>query len=182
MRIISSSRLLTTAANGLAERIHRQLKAALRTRDQPKNWKESLPLVLLDIGCSAAFWNPVFFTGEICVTLNYPLYLVPSCLWVAIVSDALSSSHDGPSDVRKSFDRTFEVMVNDYLDTVSIDRLKPTAIGTTISNLPYIASHFLPLPLAVFEIFPHAVAIYCPTIGQRNPSLLIRTRSPQPPV
>ena len=37
------------AANGLVERLHRQLKAALMARDEDANWMDHLPLVLLGI-------------------------------------------------------------------------------------------------------------------------------------
>ena len=66
MHLLGSSRLRTTAyhpvANGLVERFHRQLKAALKAQPSPTAWAESLPLVLLgirtalkkDLGCSTA--------------------------------------------------------------------------------------------------------------------------------
>ena len=49
-------------ANGMVERFHRQLKAALKSHPNPTRWTDSLPLVLLgirsflkaDIGCTAA--------------------------------------------------------------------------------------------------------------------------------
>lgn len=51
-KLLGSKRLRTTAyhpqANGMVERFHRQLKAALRTYDSA-HWSESLPLVLLGI-------------------------------------------------------------------------------------------------------------------------------------
>ncbi|BHF78024.1 hypothetical protein SprV_0602113400 [Sparganum proliferum] len=37
------------AANGMVERFHRQLKATLRAADDPENWTDHLPLVLLGI-------------------------------------------------------------------------------------------------------------------------------------
>nr|VZI41229.1 unnamed protein product [Spirometra erinaceieuropaei] len=60
------TRIRTTAyhpaANGMVERFHRQLKASLRAADDPENWTDHLPLVLLgirsslksDLDCSAA--------------------------------------------------------------------------------------------------------------------------------
>ena len=66
MHLLGSSRLRTTAyhpvANGLVERFHRQLKAALKAQPSPTAWAESFPLVLLgirtalknDLGCSTA--------------------------------------------------------------------------------------------------------------------------------
>ena len=64
--LLGTKHLHTTAyhpiANGLVERFHRQLKAALKAYPQPGRWTEALPLVLLgirtalkeDIGCTAA--------------------------------------------------------------------------------------------------------------------------------
>ena len=64
--LLGSKRIRTTAyhpiANGLVERMHRQLKASLKAQDEPHRWTETLPLVLLgmrsvikrDIGCSTA--------------------------------------------------------------------------------------------------------------------------------
>ena len=63
---LGSGRIRTTAyhpiANGIVERFHRQLKAALKSQPNPNNWTKTLPLVLLgirsavkeDIGCTAA--------------------------------------------------------------------------------------------------------------------------------
>ncbi|BHF59223.1 hypothetical protein SprV_0100218000 [Sparganum proliferum] len=60
------TRIRTTAyhpaANRMVERFHRQLKASLRAADDPENWTDHLPLVLLgirsslksDLDCSAA--------------------------------------------------------------------------------------------------------------------------------
>lgn len=65
-QLLGTKHLQTTAyhpaANGLVERFHRQLKAALKTSLQPENWTDMLPLVLLgirttlkeDIRCTAA--------------------------------------------------------------------------------------------------------------------------------
>nr|VZI45164.1 unnamed protein product [Spirometra erinaceieuropaei] len=63
---LGCTRIRTTAyhpaANGMVERFHRQLKASLRAADDPENWTDHLPLVLLgirssiksDLDCSAA--------------------------------------------------------------------------------------------------------------------------------
>ncbi|BHF60462.1 hypothetical protein SprV_0100342700 [Sparganum proliferum] len=50
------------AANGMVERFHRQLYTVLRTKIDPGNWSDNLPLAILgiraalksDLGCSAA--------------------------------------------------------------------------------------------------------------------------------
>ena len=56
INLLGSRRTRTTAyhpqANGLVERFHRQLKAALKTLPDPSSWFESLPLVLLGIRTS----------------------------------------------------------------------------------------------------------------------------------
>ena len=53
MTLLGSKRSRTTAyhpqANGMVERFHRQLKAALKTQPQPDAWIDSLPLILLGI-------------------------------------------------------------------------------------------------------------------------------------
>nr|VZI48219.1 unnamed protein product [Spirometra erinaceieuropaei] len=79
LSFLGCTRIRTTAyhpaANVMAERFHRQLKASLRATDDPKNWTDHLPLVLLgicsalkpDIDCSAAelvFGATVRLPGE----------------------------------------------------------------------------------------------------------------------
>lgn len=66
MGILGTARIRTTAyhpaANGMVERFHRQLKAALKAQPYPDRWTEALPTVLLgirtavkqDIGCTCA--------------------------------------------------------------------------------------------------------------------------------
>lgn len=65
-RLLGTKHIRTTAyhpcANGLVERFHRQLKAALKGHPTQEHWTDALPLVLLgirtalkeDIGCSTA--------------------------------------------------------------------------------------------------------------------------------
>ncbi len=66
MVLLGTSRIRTTAyhpaANGMVERFHRQLKAALKAQPYPDRWMEALPTVLLgirtavkrDISCTSA--------------------------------------------------------------------------------------------------------------------------------
>ena len=66
MNLLGTKRIRTTAyhpcANGLVERFHRQLKAALKAMRDPNQWVKSLPLVLLgirtnikqDLNCTSA--------------------------------------------------------------------------------------------------------------------------------
>ena len=53
MKLLGVQRTRTTAyhpaANGLVERLHRQLKAAIRAQPDPSRWSEALPLILLGI-------------------------------------------------------------------------------------------------------------------------------------
>ena len=53
MQILGSKKIRTIAyhpiANGLVERFHRQLKAALKASVDPTNWVDMLPMVLLGI-------------------------------------------------------------------------------------------------------------------------------------
>ena len=65
-KLLGTTRIRTTAyhpaANGLIERFHRQLKAALKAHEDPSRWSEQLPLTLLgirstvkeDLSCSPA--------------------------------------------------------------------------------------------------------------------------------
>ena len=53
MKVLGSTRIRTTAyhpsANGLVERFHRQLKAAIKCQPHPDRWVDALPWVLLGI-------------------------------------------------------------------------------------------------------------------------------------
>ena len=53
MTLLGSKRVRTTAyhpqTNGMVERFHRQLKAALKAQPNPTSWMDALPLVLLGI-------------------------------------------------------------------------------------------------------------------------------------
>ena len=66
MQLLGAKRIRTTAyhpiANGMVERLNRQLKASLKAHSDPINWSDTLPLVLLgirtalkeDLHCTAA--------------------------------------------------------------------------------------------------------------------------------
>ena len=60
--VLGSKRFRITAyhpaANGLVERFHRQLKSALKAHDNPDQWVELLPLVML--GIRTAFIKQIY--------------------------------------------------------------------------------------------------------------------------
>ena len=62
--LLGTKHIHTTAyhpmSNGLVERLHRQLKAAIKSYPHPEQWTSALPLALLgirteDIGCTAVY-------------------------------------------------------------------------------------------------------------------------------
>ena len=77
MQTLGKTHIKTTAyhpcANGLVERFHRQLKAALAAQPDPTKWSKYLPIVLLglqstikeDIKSTAAVWYNPTATGRI---------------------------------------------------------------------------------------------------------------------
>ena len=92
-RLLGSKRTRTTAyhpaSNGLVERFHRQLKAALMSSDNPNSWTISLPLVLLgirtaikaDLKCTTAelvFGTTLRLPGEFVAPINDDADLDPS--------------------------------------------------------------------------------------------------------
>ncbi|BHF70280.1 hypothetical protein SprV_0301333000 [Sparganum proliferum] len=97
LSFLGCTRIRTTAyhpaANGMVERFHCQLKASLRAADDPENWTDHLPLVLLgirssfksDLDCSAAelvFGATVRLPGQmISPTRELQLRILPtSCI------------------------------------------------------------------------------------------------------
>jgi transposase InsO family protein len=87
-RLLGIRRIHTTAyhpiANGMVERLHRQLKAALKTYPSPERWTESLPMVLLgirtalkeDLHCTAAelvYGTTLRLPGEFFTTTRDPI-------------------------------------------------------------------------------------------------------------
>nr|VZI21988.1 unnamed protein product [Spirometra erinaceieuropaei] len=82
LNFLGCTRIRTTAyhpaANDMVERFHRQLKTALRVKEDPRNWSDNLPLALLgiraalksDLGCSAAelvFGTTLRLAGEMII-------------------------------------------------------------------------------------------------------------------
>ena len=69
-KLLGSKRIRTTAyhpiANGLVEQFHRQLKASLKSYQEPNRWTESLPFVLLGIRTATA--HSLFSSGVLSIT------------------------------------------------------------------------------------------------------------------
>lgn len=74
--LLGIKHIVTTAyhpqANGIVERLHRQLKAALRAADDPVHWCARLPLVLLRLqarhlflSCRAGIWRSLASSGPV---------------------------------------------------------------------------------------------------------------------
>lgn len=108
-KFLGCQHIRTTAyhpsANGMVERFHRQLKAALASQPDPTKWSENLPLVLLgirscvkeDLQCSPAelvYGSPLSLPGELIDCSNS----VPS------VTDYISRLRQFVSDLK--FSRT----------------------------------------------------------------------------
>ena len=121
MVLLGTTRIRTTAyhpiANGMVERFHRQLKAALKAQPHPNQWVEALPTVLLgirtalkqDIGCSTA----EFVYGT---TLRLPGEFVDSTLDTSTADPAsyvtrlkLAMQHVQASPVHKQPSRSVHI-------------------------------------------------------------------------
>ncbi|UYV80802.1 hypothetical protein LAZ67_19001764 [Cordylochernes scorpioides] len=183
--LIGTNRIRTTAynpaANGLVERLHRQIKAAIMASGNTINWIDALPLVLLgirtsykeDLKCTTA--EMVFGT-----TLNLPADLLtnsefknpdPSnfvtqlkiymnldtCSHVFIRKDfvkrALFPPYEGPFPVVSRYSKTFTVKINDQDKVISVNRLKPAFIENTPQSF-HDSSILPPMPDSAEETTP----------------------------
>ena len=76
-RILGIRHIHTTsyhpASNGMVERFHRRLKAALRASNSPERWSETLPILLL--GCRSAIKSDLGYSAS---ELLYGTHLVLS--------------------------------------------------------------------------------------------------------
>ncbi|CAK9814075.1 Transposon Ty3-G Gag-Pol polyprotein [Anthophora plagiata] len=158
-KLLGIKHLRTTAyhpqANGLVERLHRQLKAAIKCHDN-SNWIDILPIVLLgiraalkeDLGTTAAELvydsqfvarlkervnkinpSPVVQHGAKKVFIFKELTTSP---YVFVRHDAvrgpLQPPYDGSYKVIRREAKNFVIRVNDKNVRVSVDRLKPAFI------------------------------------------------------
>jgi cleavage and polyadenylation specificity factor subunit 1 len=110
-RLLGITASRTTAyhpqANGMVERLHRQLKAALRARLQNANWMDELPLVLLGIrsawredpDCSPAelvYGTTLHLPGEFFATSNANPSLKPSSTFLQQLQEAMRKALPPP--------------------------------------------------------------------------------------
>ncbi|XP_071577162.1 uncharacterized protein [Temnothorax nylanderi] len=141
------------ASNGIIERWHRSLKAALMCHNG-KQWTKLLPTVLLglrtsikgDINASAAemlYGENLTLPGEFFLDLDVPTdpacfvhhlrdYLqtdLATCSHVFVRVDSirrpLQAPYEGPYQILERDDKVFKVSVKGQPTTVSIDRVKP---------------------------------------------------------
>ena len=118
MQLLGTKRIRTTAyhpiANGLVERFHRQLKAALKSQPNPTHWSDSIPMVLLgirtalkeDIQCSAAelvYGTTLCLPGEFFDNTQDDMTTDPAAYVTQLKSDMrrLQATPTRPQDSRK---------------------------------------------------------------------------------
>ena len=186
MTLLGTKHSRTTAyhsqANGMVERFHRQLKAALKAQSNRDDWMTSLPLVLLGIrtaykqdldsisaelvyGTSprlpgftpsppTSLPNPSEFLNKLKshfrhITPTAPrpassISNIPKDLATAThvfirhdaVRKPLQPPYHRPYPIIKQADKHYTIKLNDRTDTVSIDRLKPAHLDSTVSEVP----------------------------------------------
>ena len=94
MSLLGTNRARTTAyhpqANGMVERLHRQLKAALKTQTDSSHWVDALPLVLLGIRTA--------FKEDISATAADMVYGSSLRLPGEFFNPSVNTSLDDPSD------------------------------------------------------------------------------------
>ena len=121
MHLLGSKRIRTTSyhpiANGLIERFHRQLKAALKSQPNADHWIDSLPMVLLgirtslkeDIHCSSAelvYGTTLRVPGEFFPRIGDDMLADPTT-YVTRLKSAMQRLNTPP--VRKQLQRTVYV-------------------------------------------------------------------------
>ena len=94
MQLLGTKRVRTTAyhpiANGLVERFHRQLKAALKAQPRPEQWMDALPLVLLGIRTA--------FKDDLQCTTAELVYGLTLCLPGEFICPSPSPPHESPAE------------------------------------------------------------------------------------
>ncbi|UYV74202.1 hypothetical protein LAZ67_11002413 [Cordylochernes scorpioides] len=155
--LIGTNRIRTTAynhaANGLVERLHRQIKVAIMASGNTINWIDALPLVLLgirtsykeDLKCTAA--EMVFGT-----TLNLPADLLTNSEFKNPDSSNFATQLKNYMMVSRS-SKTFTVKINDQDKVISVNRLKPAFLENTPQSF-HDSSILSPMPYSAEETTP----------------------------
>ncbi|XP_064469741.1 uncharacterized protein LOC135384469 [Ornithodoros turicata] len=197
--LLGTHRTRTTAyhpaSNGLVERFHRHLKAALRAHSNHSAWTEALPVILFglrslfkfDLGCTTAqlvYGTTLRLPGEFFAPASANTVPDPTevyvhrdlltCTHVFVRVDAvrkpLQPSYNGPYPVSSRTPKHFTLRINGKDDQASIDRLKP-AYTEAFPQLGYTISH------------PQAPASPCPRASARQlPPRRQVSWAPVPPV
>ena len=126
-------------SNGMIERFHRQLKSSIKAYNNPNNWSEILPLVLLgirntlnaDLQCTPSqlvYGTNIRLPGQ---------FFSPSSATDLDPTDSvrkpLQPPYTGPYKVIARKDKYFTIVVNGKEQNISIDRLKPAHLDTDIT-------------------------------------------------
>ncbi|XP_064479131.1 uncharacterized protein LOC135392345 [Ornithodoros turicata] len=156
--LLGSQRIRTTsyhpASNGMVERFHRQLKAALKAHPNPTSWTEVLPVVLLGLRSVFSLQRTTFPGSKPYLTsfAQHPppprqpfssrLYVhddLETCTHVFVRVDAvrkpLQPPYTGPYQVVSRTSKSFSLIINGKQEQVSIDRLKPAYIEAPPADL-----------------------------------------------
>ena len=181
-------------ANGMVQRLHRTLKAALTARCSGNKWTSHLPWVMLGLrttpkeglSYSAAemvFGEPLVVPGEFFPSMDADQYnierlrriagkftpsrptrhnsrkvyvpeLLRTCQYVFTRTDAvkpsLSPAYKGPYRVIQRGEKTFQIQLENKLDWISIDRLKP-AYTEDLDDHTYTRAGRLSRPPSTFD-------------------------------
>ncbi|XP_050093846.1 uncharacterized protein LOC126576581 [Anopheles aquasalis] len=150
MRILGVKHLRTTAyhpqANGIIERLHRTLKAAILCRN-PTHWADNLPLILLGMRTAikddlAAAPAEMFVRGNSTAWHGKQRVFVHKDLNEAshvfvrndTVRPSLTPPYDGPYLVKQRHLKFYSVVINGKVTNISIDRLKPCYLAESTND------------------------------------------------
>ena len=149
-------------SNGMVERFHRQLKAALKAQPKPDAWMDSLPLILLgirtslkpDINSTAAemvYGTNIRLPGEFFTPSDsnslpaHSDFITRLKTTHVFVHDAIrrpfQPPYDGPYPITKRTPKHFTVNINGRHNTISIDCLKPAHIDTSTNTTEHSTEH-----------------------------------------
>ena len=134
--------------NGMVERFHRQLKAAIMAHESPNPWTVTLPAVPLGVrsavkerlGRSAAemiygttLRLPGEFTKQYTVDTQqnniFQYKEIATCTHVFLrriaIAPPLTAPYDGPYKVVARSGRVMKILIKGKVETVSLDRVEP---------------------------------------------------------